>query len=185
MGLLIALLRGVNVSGQKKILMTDLRQLFADAGFKDIQTYIQSGNVIFSSPNTSNPATIRSLIEQAIEKQYGFHVDVNILRPQDIKKILANNPFLETGTDITKLSVTILKAVPEKDKVVLLATLDYPPDKFIYKDSLVYIQCPNGFGRTKLSNNFFESKLKVSATSRNWRTLLKLDELSSHASHSK
>ena len=184
MSLYVALLRGINVSGQKKILMADLRVLFAEAGFAQVQTYIQSGNVIFGSPKTSNVVEIKLLIEQAIERNYSYHVAVTILAPEEIKNILHGNPFVQQNLDITKLGVTLLSDLPSQEQIMLLDTYDFTPDEFIYQDKLVYVYYPNGFGRSKLTNNFFESKLKRSATSRNWKTMLKLHELSSQVRES-
>jgi len=175
----ISLLRGINVSGQKKIKMPDLKLLYESLGFDKVATYIQSGNIIFDTQH-KNISKIKSLIEQAIKKKYHFHVPTEIRTKKDITNIIKNNPFspVDLEKDGTKVLVTFLSVKPSKDNSLNLLNYVKPPEKLIIKDKTVYLHCPNGYGKSKLTNNFIENKLKVEATTRNWKSVLKLDELS-------
>lgn len=175
----ISLLRGINVGGQKKILMADLKKLYEDLGFTNIQTYIQSGNVVFES-NEFNPKKLEQLIFNGIKKQYGFDVPNLILTPQEIETALNNNPF----KDIEMMYLTFLADTPTKENIDKLYTYNFEEEYYELIDKVVYFHCPNGAGRAKMSNNFFEQKLKVSATSRNLKTTKKLLEMAKFTSSS-
>lgn len=175
----ISILRGINVSGQKKIIMTELADLYNNLGFSDIITYIQSGNVIFKYKNNATNKSLSQLIEKAIVKKYSFEVPVLVRSIDEFEAIINLNPFItQTNIDFEKLHVTFLEVVPNADKIEKLKLLDFSPDKFTILNNEIYIYCPVSYGSTKLSNNFFESKLKIKATTRNWRTINKLLELS-------
>jgi len=175
----IALLRGINVSGHNKIKMVELKQLFVDLGFFEVVTYIQSGNVIFLSEQTEI-ASIEQQIINAIKQIFDYTINVLVLTKIDLITIFKSNPFLERNTiDITKLHITILKNEPDTEGIFELSKFNYlNDDKFIIHHKSIYLLCPNGSGNTKLTNNLFENKLKTSATTRNWRTITKLVELS-------
>jgi uncharacterized protein (DUF1697 family) len=175
----ISILRGINVSGQKKILMADLKVLYENLKFKDVRTYIQSGNVIFKSNEPLSDIEFEKKIEDQIFKKYDFHVPVIIRSEDEIRKIIAANPFLkEKNIDPKKLHVTFLSNIPDKENVESIEKMDFSPDKFMISGKEVYLYVPNGYGETKISNTFFEKKLKVKATTRNWNTVNKLSELS-------
>jgi uncharacterized protein (DUF1697 family) len=175
----ISILRGINVSGQKKILMADLKVLYENLKFKDVRTYIQSGNVIFKSNEPLSDIEFEKKIEDQIFKKYNFHVPVIIRSEDEIRKIIAANPFLkEKNIDPKKLHVTFLSNIPDKENVESIEKMDFSPDKFMISGKEVYLYAPNGYGETKISNTFFEKKLKVKATTRNWNTVNKLSELS-------
>jgi uncharacterized protein (DUF1697 family) len=175
----ISILRGINVSGQKKILMADLKVLYENLKFKDVRTYIQSGNVIFKSNEPLSDIEFEKKIEDQIFKKYNFHVPVIIRSEDEIRKIIAANPFLkEKNIDPKKLHVTFLSNIPDKENVESIEKMDFSPDKFMISGKEVYLYVPNGYGETKISNTFFEKKLKVKATTRNWNTVNKLSELS-------
>jgi uncharacterized protein (DUF1697 family) len=177
-GRYIALLRGINVSGQRIIPMENLRASFERMKFTRVSTYIQSGNVFFSSqPGAEDPELSRK-IATALLSDFGFEVTVVIRSLPEITKILAENPFLkEKNAGVQGLHVTFLEDVPAKEKMESVMRLDFSPDRFIISGKEVYIHCPDGYGRTKINNSFFESKLKVQATTRNWKTVIKLEEL--------
>lgn len=173
----ISILRGINVGAHKKIQMTDLKVLYGDLKFKNVTTYIQSGNVIFKA-NKQSDEVLAHKIEKAIYERYGFEVPVIIRSAEEMKNIIAVNPFLkEPNINEEKLHVTFLTETPDKAKIESIKDLDYSPDRFIIIDKKIFLYCPNGYGITKLSNNFFENKLKVSATTRNWKTVNKLVEI--------
>ena len=176
----ISILRSINVSGQKKILMSDLKALYESLLFEDVITYIQSGNVIFKGEGKSSDEAIAKKIEKAIDKKYGFRVPVIIRRKKELQGIISNNPFLkDKDIDIKRLHVTFLSGTPDTANIESIENIDFSPDRFIIKGKEIYLHIPVSYGETKLSNNFFEKKLKVSATTRNWNTVNKLVEIAS------
>ncbi|MBL4715687.1 MAG: DUF1697 domain-containing protein [Bacteroidia bacterium] len=175
----IAILRGINVGGKRKILMADLKELFVDLGFEDIQTYIQSGNVMFNSSEKKDNILIADEIEQSIFKEYGFTVPVIVISVNELNKAIAENPFFKKDSiDIDRLHLTFLKEIPENEKLQNIKSYNYSPDKYEIKERNVFIYCSAKYSDSKLTNTFFESKLKVSATTRNWKTVISLSELS-------
>ncbi len=152
--------------------MADLKALYEELKFKEVITYIQSGNVFFKADKKIADQVLAKKIEQIISKKYHFDVPVIIRTTNEMKKTIAANPFLkQKGINLEKLHVTFLAENPEHINVKSIQNLDYTPDKFIIIDKDVYLYCPNGYGITKLSNIFFENKLKVTATTRNWKTV--------------
>jgi uncharacterized protein (DUF1697 family) len=166
----IAILRGINVSGSKKLPMAELRTLLSTLGFTDVQTYIQSGNVVFKAAK-QNQEKLGNQIAEAIKKQYDYEVPVLVKTIEQWKVAIANNPFTES--DISKQGITFLATIPEE----IIIEIDSKEDRFQIINSEIYLDCPTGFGRTKLTNNFFERKLKTRATTRNWKTIYKLLDL--------
>ena len=173
----ISLLRGINVAGQKKIRMADLKALYISLGFYDVQTYIQSGNVIFDSELGVDE--IVTLIEKAISKQYGFEVPVQVREVGVFEKLIVECPFTELDLvkEGTRVMVTFLENLPSEDNVAKLMTYVKEPERLVLYGRQIYLHCPNGYGKTKLSNTFMEKKLGVSATTRNWKSVVKLYEL--------
>ncbi len=173
----ISILRGINVSGKNLIKMNSLREMYESRGFQNVTTYIQSGNVVFQSVEM-NLGEFEMLISDSILKRYALKVPVLVKDVSELKNILVKNPLLgEIKDDITKLHITFLSKAPEKSFLESIDNLAYLPDKFFISERTIYLFCPNGYGNTKLSNNFFENKLKVSATTRNLRTLMELVKL--------
>ena len=175
MEVFISILRGINVSGHNKILMAELKELYGELGFLDIVTYIQSGNVIFKAGKSLSHQDIEEMITAKILGKYTFNVPVLVRTAGEMQKILAANPFLEQkGMDISKLHVTFLSGKPARPAVQALEKLDHSPDEFRVAGREVYLHIPGGYGNTKLSNTFFENKLKVRASTRNWKTITTL-----------
>lgn len=176
----IALLRGINVTGHNKIKMFELKSLFIDLGFKNITTYIQSGNIIFET-NKLDTNNIEQQITLAVKKHFNYTINVLVITVNHLKTIFNSNPFLKIeNIDITKLHVTILKNKPNLESVPQIENfIKNNDDEFEILDKNIYIYCPNGYGKTKLNNNLFEKKLQSVATTRNWKTISKLVELSS------
>jgi uncharacterized protein (DUF1697 family) len=172
----ISLLRGINVSGKNRISMTELKQLCESMGLKDVVTYIQSGNVVFDYEE-EDPAKIIMLTEEGIKQLFGSDVRVILRDKESLKKILESNPFVnQRKADPERLYVTFLSEVPQKPVLRNLLPKDNG-DEFMLYDREVYLFCPNGYGKTKFSNTFFEKKLSVSATTRNWKTVNALNEM--------
>lgn len=175
----IALFRGINVSGQKIIKMADLKRHFEDCGFRSISTYIQSGNVVFSSNNPDQNDLVQ-VIRKKITEQYDFDVSVMIKTRADLIHILDSNPFMnDPEKDTARMYFTMLSSVPEAELVEKLQQYDYSPEEYALLNDIVYFYSPKAYGKAKMSNNFFEKKLKVIATTRNLRTLEKLIDLTS------
>lgn len=177
----IALLRGINVGGHNKIIMADLKRLFQSLGYTNVTTYIQSGNVVFQSKEI-NTSTIEKSIIETIEKEFGYAIKVLVLRKNDLEITFNSNPFIQDANnyDFKKLCATFLEKTPTKEGILKVQKLAAPEEQLFFIEKTVYLYCPNGFGRTKLSNNNIETKLKIAATSRNWNTITKLVELSNH-----
>lgn len=172
----IAILRGINVGGKRKILMKDLKDLCKQSGFEHAQTYIQSGNLIFIS-NKEN-SDLEVILETSILKRFGFEVPVIVRNLEELEKSVNRNPFYTQNVDIDHLYLTFLKEGPTNENLEKLQSFNYEPDKFEIEKNEIFIYCEGKYHLTKLSNNFFEKKLKVGATTRNWKTILKLLELS-------
>lgn len=175
----IAILRGINVGGKRKILMADLKELFSKLGFSYIETYIQSGNVIFNMKTKEDNLILANKIEQSILKNFKFEVPVIVRSVDEFKDVISKNIFAkEKETDIERLHLTFLKEVPETEKSEKIKSYNYYPDNFKIIGKNVFVYCSGKYSDSKLTNSFFENKLQVSATTRNWKTVLKLSELS-------
>jgi len=172
-----ALLRGINVSGQKKIKMAELKSLFQKLGYSNVDTYIQSGNVVFDSGR--QPATIKLEIEYQILNHFGYEVKVFIITREELKKILSSNPFTKVPeTEYNRLHVVILSDYPTKEGLQKLLQIKSDNEFIELIDKFVYLYTPDGIGKSKLNNNSIEKKLGVTATARNFRTINKLFDLS-------
>ncbi len=170
----IALLRGINVGGHRIIPMKALRQLCLDIGFDEVQTYIQSGNIIFTTEKTEI-TDLQIQLTKAIKHQFGFDVPVVILLADELTQLVEKNPFvLEENPNINHLTVTVLGNIPQKELASKLAEVSFAPDRFKIVDRQVYLHIPGSYHKSKLSNQFFESGLQTAATTRNWKTMLKL-----------
>ncbi len=174
MSLSVALLRGINVSGKNLISMKDLEGLFLSAGMKNVTTYIQSGNVIFKTDKKFTNVKLAKLIEDKIAATCNFQVPVIIRTLKELQHIVAINPFIKE--DIDSLYVTFLSNSPNAVNLEKLDNVSFLPDRFEIRDKEIFLSV-SSYGSTKLSNNFFENKLKVTATTRNWKTVIKLLEL--------
>ncbi|MBZ5561348.1 MAG: DUF1697 domain-containing protein [Acidobacteriia bacterium] len=173
----VALLRGVNV-GKNLLKMERLRQLLPDLGFKNVTTYLQSGNVVLQAEGS--PSSVSSAIEQKLAGETRLPVTVLVRTPAELKSIIARNPFLkEKGVDRSKLHVTFLASPGGKDALKRLSALNAGADQFRLSGKEVYLYCPNGYGISKLSNNALEKALSVKATTRNWNTVNKLYAIAS------
>jgi uncharacterized protein (DUF1697 family) len=170
MPIFIAMLRGINVGG-KVIKMESLRESFAAMGFNDVKTYVQSGNVIFEVSNASAPSLSKK-IEQRILRDFGLSVPVFLRTPKEMEETIKRNPLLKMpGIDPSKLHVTFLSDAPPKTALEQLQPLTVKPEQFHSIGRDIYLYCPNGYGKTKLSNTAIEKKLSVGATTRNWKTV--------------
>lgn len=170
----ISILRGINVSGQKIIKMIALKKMYEKIGFKNVTTYVQSGNVIFQGKDQKT-IDLEQIISKQIKKGFGFEVPVIVLTIDELKKIIKGNSFSNApAKDATYLYVTVLASQPEQYDLDLIRSKKLDVEDIIIKDRVAYLYCPKGYGTTKLNNNFLEAKLKVIATTRNWRSMNEL-----------
>jgi uncharacterized protein (DUF1697 family) len=173
----ISLLRGINVSGQNRIGMPELKRLFESLNLVNVRTYIQSGNVVFDWTE-QEPLSLASVIELELEKSLGVSVRVLLREKEEFEKIIGRNPFVnQRKEDPEKLHVTFLSEAPSEINLSKLIPSKDTTDEFIVYGREIYLFCPNGYGRTKYSNTFFERKLGVTATTRNWKTVNALYEM--------
>lgn len=173
----VALLRGINVAGQKRVPMAELKKLFESLKFTDVATYIQSGNVVFSyHESKANPMV--TTIEKAIHKKFKFEVPVVIRTEKDWPKILKGNPYTaEAKKEAKFLHVFMLAATPKSPKLEELKTYCQNGEKFALKGSELYVVYGEGAGKSKLVLSVIEKKLGVAGTARNWLTMQTLAEM--------
>jgi uncharacterized protein (DUF1697 family) len=173
----VAFLRGINVGGKAMIKMPELRSLLGEMGFEDVSSYVQSGNVVFKSPRRGTQA-LATGIEKGIAEAFAVETTVLIRTAPELSRIAGRNPFQDREKDLTKLHVVFLSSAPAAGAVAELDPSRSPPDEFSVDGREIYLHLPNGAGRSKLTIDYFEKRLGVRATARNWRTLTKLVELS-------
>jgi uncharacterized protein (DUF1697 family) len=175
----IALLRGVNVGGKNKLLMKDLQAIFIDWGFINVRTYLQSGNVVFDCLKAID--SIRAVEKQLEDKIWQIcqlQVPVILKAIEEMKQLQQANPFLVdknlSENFYKSLYLTFLSETPAKDLLDKVTAKTFLPDEFFIHDRVVYLLCKTGYGETKLNNTYFETKLRVKATTRNWYTVNQL-----------
>lgn len=160
------------MAGHNKIKMTDLSALYKKMGFKDAETYIQSGNVVFGILENLSETGLNVKIEEAILNEFKYNIPVINRTPEELRAILSLNPFAEEENfNPEKFAVIFLHEKPSESQIEKVGSINYPPDKFIIAGKEIYIYCPNGFGRSKIYTGFFENKMKVTGTARNLKTL--------------
>jgi uncharacterized protein (DUF1697 family) len=173
----IALLRGINVSGKNLIKMDALKKSMESIGFANVRTYIQSGNILFDIENATS-SQISQLIINKIDKDFGIQLPVMVKTLEEWESAIKENPFLPEYSDaLDCLHLTFLEKQPEESMIQKILPLQNGPDHCIILEDRIYLYCPEGYGRTKFTNTYFENKLKAKATTRNWKTILKLKEI--------
>ena len=183
----IALLRGINVAGKNIVKMIELKQTFEELGLVNVRTYLQSGNVVFSGPAQSE-TDMAKIIEAALQKKLGLTVPVNVRTSDRMKVVVEGNPFLSEGIGKTgkalrsdnesKFYVTFLSDEASDLGLQKLKCITSIPDRYAAVGEEVYLHCPDGYGRSKFSNNVIERALKTGATTRNWKTVKQLVAIS-------
>jgi uncharacterized protein (DUF1697 family) len=174
----VSLLRAVNVA-KRTVPMADLRGLYEELGHTDVVTYVQSGNVV-SRAGTRTAAAVERDVSAALRTIYGFDVDVFVRTAAQLQAVLDSNPFLGGLGPVPApktLHVTFLARAPGASVARALDGQEFAPDVFELRGREVYLSCPNGYGRTKITNAWFERRLRMPATTRNWNTVTKLHEL--------
>ena len=174
----IAFLRGINVSGKNKVSMAELKELLVDQELKEVETYIQSGNVVFKS-ELNNNKELEKQIKAAILRHFEFNVPVIVKTVDQVKEILNQNPFKTNDENLRKQNYyVLLNEQPKQEAVEKFKLENFVNEEFYITGNCVYLKCHAGYGKAKLNNNLVERKLKVEATTRNYRTMSKLLELS-------
>lgn len=176
---IICLLRGINVSGHRPLKMAALKDMLTTMGFAEIQTYVQSGNVIFKSKLADLKELEQSIATQ-LEKTFGYtDIPVSCFNAEEWENILAENPFdKDPEKDSKFFHITFLNGVAEEKGKAALEAKKREGEELLCGDSVMYLYLPKGYGTSKLTNTFIESKLNVTATTRNWKTCNKLLEIS-------
>jgi len=165
----IALLRGINVGGRNKLPMRELTAMLEGLGLENIQTYIQSGNVVFQT-NRVDLAELAAEIGTAVTQSHGFTPKVMLLDGRQLKEAVAANPFPQGESELKTLHFYFLETVPEAPDLAALETLKTNRERFQLISSVFYLYAPDGIGRSRLAEKV-ERALGVSATARNWRTV--------------
>lgn len=172
----IVLLRGINVGGHKKVPMAELRELLSKSGFENVRTYIQSGNVILQS-SLSDMKEIERSIQNAIIDHFGFEVPVIAKTRHDLEVIFDSCPFSDEKKENSYF--IMLSVIPKKDLVDEVTKITFKGEEFVIIKDCLYFHSSIGYGNSKFNMNSFEKKLNVKATSRNYKTMVKLLSLSS------
>jgi len=170
----LALLRGINVGGKGKLPMKELVAIFAAAGASNIRTYIQSGNVLFESPL---PEPVIAQVTTEIARIYGYPGRIVLRSADELMTAFQSNPFAKAGAPAETLHVYFLADKPDSAATKSLDPDRSPGDSFVVRNREIYLHLPKGMARTKLTNAYFDSKLKTTSTARNWNTVGKLVEL--------
>lgn len=173
--LYIALLRGINVGGKNKLPMRELVKALEAKGCANVRTYVQSGNIVFSSSQASEK--LPRLIEAVVTKSFGLDVPVVLRTAPAWRKALAANPYIDAGIDESQLHVAFLADKPAKAAVASLDSKRSPGDRYTVLGQEIYLHLPNGVARSKLTNAYFDAKLGTISTLRNWRTVLALRDM--------
>ncbi|MGB6475599.1 MAG: DUF1697 domain-containing protein [Candidatus Sulfotelmatobacter sp.] len=173
----VALLRGINLGPHKRMHMERLRESFSAAGCEQVQTYIQSGNVVFATPRVA-PAALCQKLEERILRDFGFPAPVVARTREEMTKVMKKNPFLKKpGADGAKLHVIFLAQPPAAEALQALQGLTTLPDESRCMGREIYLYLPNGMGKSSLMNNAVERRWLKGATTRNWNTVTKLYEM--------
>jgi uncharacterized protein (DUF1697 family) len=172
----IALLRGINVGGHKKVPMADLRAALADAGFEDVKTYVQSGNVALTAKERS-PAKVGRKVEQAIEDAFGFDVAVVVRSREEIAALVEDDPLGDVATNPTYRVVVFLAEKLDPKRVADVDPAAFAPGAFALRDYEIVMWAPDGQRDSKLVKTLSEKRTGVVGTARNWKTVLKLLDL--------
>ncbi|HLK62103.1 MAG TPA: DUF1697 domain-containing protein [Bryobacteraceae bacterium] len=170
----VALMRGLNMGSRNRIKMPVLEQMFTDATCSDVRSYIQSGNIIFRA-TPAKAEKIPQLIEARIG-ELGFRVPLAVRSAAELAGVVERNPFLRAGESEDRLHVLFLSTLPDAASVAALDPERSPGDRFIVQDREIYLQIQSA-ADSKLTNAWFDSKLKTMCTGRNWRTVVTLNEM--------
>lgn len=168
----IALLRGINVGKHRRVGMADLRELLTGLGYEDVQTYLQSGNVLLTSDRPAEK--VQRELEQQIEAKLGVDPLVIVRTRDELADVIARDPFGDVADDPKRYQVTFLSAEPDPERVGKLDEFDIAPERFVVSGREIYAWHPDGLQRSRLAPALTDKRLGVTATARNWNTVTKL-----------
>jgi uncharacterized protein (DUF1697 family) len=172
----VAFFRGINVAGRQKIAMEDLSRLLAGLGHADVVTLQQSGNAVFTSDEIK-PDRLASQIEWQITREFRMSVSCVVRSGEQLREVVANNPLGHVATDPARLLVIFLSTVPDPDRLSDIDPAAFAPDAFEVGEREIYQWCPNGVSVTRLTQAFWEKRLQLVATARNWNTVTRLSKI--------
>ncbi|MET9463729.1 DUF1697 domain-containing protein [Streptomyces sp. NPDC006544] len=177
-----ALLRGINVGGNKKVPMAELRQVLHDLGHQDVQTYLQSGNAVFGSATERAPDALARELEAAIEAHFGFRVACLVLDAAYLRAVADACPFPVAELEGRQLHATFCSELPDPSRFAAIDGPSYLPEEYRLGDRVVYLYAPEGLGRSKLAEALAKPAVVkgIDVTTRNWNTVAKLVELTSN-----
>ena len=177
MTVVVSMLRAVNLAGHNRMRMDALRVLYESLGLVDVQTYVQSGNVVFRTSGRDLTALAKR-IENGIERSFGFRAAVIVRTCPELKDVLRRNPFAaRTDVDPARLLVVFLAGHPDEEARRKISEVKVGPEELSLDGRELYIHYPNGIGRSKLTVALVEKALRVAGTGRNWNTVTKLLEM--------
>jgi uncharacterized protein (DUF1697 family) len=168
----VALLRGINLGPKRRVAMADLRALLEEAGFENVRTHLQSGNVVLETDAAPDEAA--RTIEERIAERVGFDVDVIVRTAPELADVAANSPFADVETDGSRHHVVFLPSEPDADALAELAEQDFEPDRYAARGREIYAWCPNGMRDSHLMRALADPRLAPTGTVRNWNTVTKL-----------
>lgn len=168
----VVLLRAVNVGGNNKVPMKWLREAALDAGFTDVATYVQSGNLVLSSADGA--AAVGARVAELIKAEHDLDIDVVVRSRAELAKVIKANPFVDEIAEPTKVHVSFLTGAPERERVNALDPDEFDPERYVVKGKEMYLYFPGGSGRSKLATAPWGKRLGVQGTARNWRTVTTL-----------
>ena len=172
----VVLLRGINLGGRNKLPMKDLARMLTELGCQDVTTYIQSGNAVVTM-DEALAAALPGRLAECIQEQAGLRVPVVVRTREAFATVVRDNPYLAAGADPQALHVMFLADQPSPEEVAALDPNRSPPDAYLVRGREIYLHCPQGVADTRLTNAYFDARLKTVSTSRNWRTVLKLRDM--------
>jgi uncharacterized protein (DUF1697 family) len=171
----VLLLRGINLGPSRRVPMAELRALFTEAGYEDVQTYVQSGNVVLTS--NASPAELERAAERLISERFGFEVPVVARSRQQLAAVVKLNPLADVADNPKRYQVSFLSETPEAKTIAALEAAAVEPERFVAHGREVYAWHPDGVARSKLWNALAGKGLGVTATARNWTTVTTLLEM--------
>jgi uncharacterized protein (DUF1697 family) len=171
----IAFLRGINLAGKRRVSMEKLRTTLVEAGYTDVKTLLQSGNVVLTS--TAKPAKLERDLAKTLREAFGFDISVVVRTRKELADVVASDPFGADADDPRRYQVSFLSAKPKPARVTELEGAAVAPERVAVRGREVYAWHPGGVGRSELAKLITERRLGVEVTARNWRTVTKLLEL--------
>jgi uncharacterized protein (DUF1697 family) len=176
----VAFLRAINLGRVNRVPMAGLRSVLTDAGFDNVTTHLQSGNVVLRSSKRSGTAVAKE-IEQLVGSEFAVNADVMVRTEPELAKIVKGNPLARGGTGPEKLHVAFLKGRPKAAATLALAGSTFGDDEFVVRGTEIYLRYPNGVAGSKMNTAVFERALGTPGTVRTWKVVTRLNELAGQA----